>query len=133
MSFNALVRKVISVAESTSVDVDIVEGLRSEDLPAPCISVHLESAMNFNQSLTDVFNVVITVKYEEHHADQPSGVVNDNFKKLLDAFVVNNITSKLNAEGTTVFNAKVTDVSTAISGDFFVNQFSLELIAERDS
>jgi len=133
MSFNTILRQVISVASSAELPISIVEGLRSEDLPTPCISVHLESATSYNTSLTDVFNMLFTVKYEEHYADQSSETVNNNFKLLLDQFIVDDITKKLSTESSKVFNANVTDIETTVSGDFFVNQFSIQMIAERDS
>lgn len=133
MSFNTIVRKVKSVAESSNLNISVVEGLRSEDLPTPCISVHLESAMNFNQGFTDVFTVLVTIKYEEHYADKPATIVNDNFKKLLDVFIVDDLIDKLTTPQSRVFNAKITDVSTSIAGDFFANQFTIEAVAERDS
>lgn len=133
MSFNTILRKVKDVANASGLPISIVEGLRSEDLPTPCISIHLESANSFNASMTDVFNIIVTIKYEEHYADQNAETVNNNFKLLLDEYIVDSLVQKLSTIESKVFNASVTDVETSISGDFFINQFSIQMIAERDS
>lgn len=132
MSFNNLVNEVISLADSADTGVDVVQGLRTEDLPTPCISVHLESATSFNNMMTDVFIISIVIRYEEHHADSTSEEVASNFKKLLDVFVTDDVAKKLDQSVVKVFNAKVEDVSTSVENEYFVNDLRIQLIAERD-
>lgn len=133
MAFTNLLRRVKTLALDANLGIDVVEGLRTEDLPTPCISVHLESAENFSNLLTDVFRTNITVKYEEHYGDSTSEEVSDNFKKLLDEFLVDKLVETINVAGVHVFEAKVDDILTDVQNDLFVSQFTLALIAERDS
>ena len=127
----SLTLKVISLIENAGIGISVVQGIRSDDLPAPCVSVLLESADNFNISLADVYRCNVIVKYEEHYADSSSAVVQNNFNQILDQFTIIDLVSKLNSSGYHVFQASVANVNSDIQNDFFVNEFSLEIIAER--
>lgn len=127
----SLTLKVISLIENAGIGISVVQGIRSDDLPAPCVSVLLESADNFNISLADVYRCNVMVKYEEHYADSSSAVVQNNFNQILDQFTIIDLVSKLNSSDYYVFQASVANVNSDIQNDFFVNEFSLEIIAER--
>lgn len=123
--------RVMTILGDAGTGIDVVEGIRSDDLPAPCVSVHIESADNYGSTLTDVFRVNVVIRYEEHYADASSNVVQQNFNLLLDQFLVDNLTEKLGADGYHIFIANMGSIRTDIENDFFVNEFNLELLAER--
>lgn len=126
-----LTLRVMSIIEDAGTGISVVEGIRSDDLPAPCVSVLLESADNFNISLADVYRCNIMVKYDEHYADSTSAVVQNNFNAILDQFTVEDLVTKLASFDYHIFQASVANISSDIQNDFFVNEFSLEIIAER--
>lgn len=126
-----LTLRIKTILEEAGTGIDIVEGLRSDDLPAPCVVVHLESAEGYSVGLADVYRVVVSVRYEEHYADSSSALVKSKFNNLLDQFTVEDIVEKVGSTGYHVFDANVTNVQSDIQNDFFVNEFNLELIAER--
>ena len=48
----------MTIVDSAGTGIKTVEGLRSDDLPAPCVSVHIQSAENFLQGeMTYVFRI----------------------------------------------------------------------------
>ena len=126
-----LTLRVKTILEEAGTGIQVVEGIRSDELPAPCVSVHLEQAENFSISLADVYRVVVNIRYEEHYADTSSNKVQDNFNLLLDQFTVEKLPHKLESSGYGVFDANLTNIQSDIQNDFFVNEFNLEIIAER--
>jgi hypothetical protein len=127
----SLGQRIMTILGDAGTGIDVVEGIRSDELPAPCVLVHIESAENHNVSLTDVFRVNVVVRYEEHYADANSNVVQANFNLLIDQFMVDNLTEKVGSFGYHVFQASVGNITTDIENDFFVNEFNLEILAER--
>ena len=94
-------------------------------------TANLRRAENFSISLADVYRVVVNVRYDEHYADTSSNQVQENFNLLLDQFTVEKLPEKLESIGYGVFDANLTNIQSDIQNDFFVNEFNLEIIAER--
>jgi hypothetical protein len=125
--------RIQSKVVTTGLDIPVVEGLRSEDLPAPCIAIHTQSSENFNKSFTDVFRAVVSVRYDEHYADNSSQVVQQNFDLIVNAFMGDNLTRDLDGNGYKMFRASIDATNTEIINDFFSNEILLELIYERET
>ena len=96
---NNLILRITSRIEGAGLNVPVVQGLRSEDLPAPCIAVHAQSAENFNKGLTDVFRGLVSCRYDEHYADNSSTVVKNNFDAIINQFTQDNIGKELEGFG----------------------------------
>ena len=126
-----LTLRIQTMLGNAGTGIEVVEGIRSDELPAPCILVHLEQAENFSISLADVYRVVVSVRYEEHYADSSSSIVQNNFNQLLDQFTVEDLAKQVGSDGYHVFDANVTNIQSDIQNDFFINEFNLEIIAER--
>jgi hypothetical protein len=133
MAFTDIIRRVATIADEITAPIQVVEGIRTEDLPTPCINVILESATEFHPQLTDVYRVNILVRYEEHYGDTTGNEVNNNFKELLDQFIVDDLASKLSVDKIHVFKASITDIGQDVDNDMFLNEFTVSTIMERDS
>jgi|GEM_PF-5446174 len=132
MAFTNIVRRIVTIADESEANIPVIEGIRTDDLPTPCINVFIDNAVEHHPQLTDVFVVNITVRYEEHYGDATGDEVNENFKRILDQFVVDELVEKLNVSGIHVFKASVTDIMQEVENDLFLNQFNISLIMERD-
>ena len=132
MAFTNIVRRIVTIADESEANIPVIEGIRTDDLPTPCINVFIDNAVEHHPQLTDVFVVNITVRYEEHYGDATGDEVNENFKSILDQFVVDELVEKLNVSGIHVFKASVTDIMQEVENDLFLNQFNISLIMERD-
>lgn len=133
MSFSSAVKRIVSLAESSDLGIPVIEGIRTEGLPTPCINVFIENATEFSPSLTDVYRININVRYEEHYADSTGEEVNQNFKKLLDVFVVDDLSQKLSTDGIHIFLGSVSDIAQDVQNDLFINHFNISMIMERNS
>jgi hypothetical protein len=133
MAFTNIVRRVVTIADSIEANIPVIEGIRTDDLPTPCINVFIENAVEHHPQLADVFQVNITVRYEEHYGDATGDEVNENFKSILDKFVVNDLVDILNVASIHVFKASVTDVMQEVDNDLFLNQFNISILMERDA
>lgn len=131
MFSEVLLQKVVQKLDSAATGVPVVEGIRSDELPAPCVLVHMDTADIFHPMLTDVFNLNITCRYEAHYADSKSSDVKENFGRLLSAFESDDLRGDLDGAGYTVFKANVGTINSDIQNDFFVNEFTLDLVIER--
>ena len=130
---NNLILRIITRIENAGLNVPVVQGLRSEDLPAPCIAVHAQSAENFNKSFTDVYRGLVSCRYDEHYADNSSTVVKDNFDAIINQFSVDNISSELEGFGYQIFRVSIESCVSEIINDFFSNEILLEIIYERET
>lgn len=128
-----LLQKIVQKLDSAATGVPVVEGIRSDELPAPCILVHMDTADIFHPMLTDVFNLNINCRYEAHYADSKSNDVKENFGRLLSAFERDDLRSELEDTGYSIFKANIGQINSDIQNDFFVNEFSLELVIERSA
>jgi hypothetical protein len=132
MPYPNLVSRVVQMVKNSGTKVSVVNGSRTEDLDLPCISCTLESTENFNVALTDVHRVNILVRYEEHFADKSSENILAEFQSILDRFMIDDLNGELAISGNTIFQSSVAGISTAVEGDILVNEFYLEIIAERN-
>lgn len=126
-------QRIITIVDSAGTGVKTVEGLRSDDLPAPCVSVHIQSAENFHKEMTDVFRVYAVVRYEEHYADASHTVVKQKFNYILNQFLIDDLTTQMQGFGYHMFKASVDSISSETQNDFFINEFVLECILERET
>lgn len=128
-----LILRIKSKLESAGTGIPVVEGLRSDDLPAPCIAVHAQSAENFNKGFTDVYRGMVSCRYDAHYADSNSSVVQQNFQLLMDQFSSDNLSVELDGYGYKCFRASVEQATSEIINDFFSNEILLEIIYERET
>ena len=127
-----LLDKIIALLTEAETGVEVVSGMTAEELPAPSMSVALESAEGFHPQLTDVFSLLAVCKYDEHHADTTTEGVNEKFRKFVSVFSQDDLVDKLQGEEYHVFQAKIAQITSDIEGDFFSNEITLEILIERD-
>ena len=130
---STLFLRIKSKVETTGLGIPVVEGLRSDDLPAPCVAIHTQSAENFNKGFTDVYRGLVSIRYDEHYADTNSVVVAQNFDQIIDQFTSDNLTSQLGGSSYKVFRASIEEINSEIINDFFSNEILLEIIFERET
>jgi Iap family predicted aminopeptidase len=115
------------------LNIPVVEGLRSDSLPTPCISVNATDMELFQASLSDVYIAHVSVKYEEHYADTDSGQVKANFDIIVDNFNRDNLASLLTGGGYHLFDARMESTSADVDGDIFCYELIIRLIIELKS
>lgn len=120
----------IKTQAGQGLNINVVEGLRTENLPTPCISIVPVDMDRFSASLVDVFNCNVSVKYEEHYADITTEKAKANFDQIVRNFSDEELTQVL--QGTTyhVFDARLESATSEVVGDFIVQELYLRIIAE---
>lgn len=128
-----LLEKLISLLNGAGTGISVVSGMTAEDLPAPSMSVTLESAEGFHPQLTDVFSLMAVCVYDEHHADTTTEDVTEKFRKFVSVFTKDDLVDQLQGEEYHIFQAKIAQIATDLQGDFFSNQIQLEILIERET
>lgn len=132
MISNNLINSIKSRA-GQGLAIPVVDGMRTEDLPTPCISVQATDMDNFHASFTDVFNAHILVKYEEHYADITTVQAKANFDRIVDNFNSATLQNELGNVGYKIYDARIMQANQDVQGDILSFELTLKLILEIDA
>lgn len=132
MISNNLINAIKSRA-GQGLNIPVVDGMRTEDLPTPCISVQAQDMDMFHTSFIDVFNAHVLVKYEEHYADISTVQAKANFDRIISNFNIDNITSEMQGADYKLFDARIFSANQDIQENILAFELILKFIIEIQS
>jgi hypothetical protein len=127
------VTNAIKSIAGQGLSIPVRDGLSTDSMETPVITVSPQSMEKFTSSLVDVFHVYVSVKYEEHYADVTTDRARNNFDTLVNNFNRDNLIDNMQGSNYHVFESRIESGSVDVVNDILVHEVVLYLIMELKS